>query len=229
METIEEQFGIKTAPPHINKSTIYFTPDPDSNKILFGFNNIKGVGESALNAIVENQPYTSLEDFLTRLPKKVANKRVVIALIKAGAFDCFNRNRYSLINEFYRIRKVKDEPLLEDEFNEQIIMQFEEETIGAPLTVKPWFSQLAINESHTFDVKIISVQEKYDRNNRLMAFVKVETVQDNTPLELVVFSSTYSRYVNLFDMHDHQHLRVSCKKTDKNKCILNSAKETVVI
>ena len=229
METIEEQFGIKTVPPHINKSTIYFTPDPDNNKILFGLNNIKGVGESALESIVENQPYASLEDFLTRLPKKIANKRVVMALIKAGAFDCFNRNRYALINEFYRIRKVKDEPLLEDEFNEQIIMQFEEETIGAPLTVKPWFSQLAINESHSFDVKLISVQEKYDRNNKLMAFVKVETVQDNIPLELVVFSSAYSRYVNLFDMHDHQYLRVSAKKTDKNKCILNSAKETVVI
>ena len=229
METIEEQFGIKTVIPHINKSTIYFTPDPDSNEILFGLNNIKGVGDSALEAIIENQPYTSLEDFLTRLPKKVANKRVVMALIKAGAFDCFNKNRNALINEFYEIRKVKDEPLLEEDYNDKLSMEYESETLGTSLTVKPWFSTIPMNEAITFDARIISVQEKYDKNNRLMAFVKAETIMDNTTIELVIFSSAYSRYVNMFDMHDHQYLRISGKKTDKTKVIVNTVKESYPI
>ena len=229
METIEEQFGIKTVIPHINKSTIYFTPDPDRNEILFGLNNIKGVGESALEAIIEGQPYASLEDFLTRLPKKVANKRVVLALIKAGAFDCFNSNRHVLINEFYEIRKVKDDRYNEDEYTNNTIIEFETETLGTSLTVKPWFSMVEINEAITFDAKIINVHEKYDKNNKLMAFVKIETLVDNIPLELVVFASTYSRYVNMFDMHDYQYVRISGKKTDKAKVIVNKVTEAVVL
>ena len=229
METIEEQFGIKTVIPHINKSTIYFTPDPDRNEILFGLNNIKGVGESALEAIIEGQPYASLEDFLTRLPKKVANKRVVMALIKAGAFDCFNKNRNALINEFYAIRKVKDDILVEEDYNDKLSMEYESETLGTSLTVKPWFSTVPLDESITFDVKLISVHEKYDKNNKLMAFVKAETLLDNTVIELVIFSSAYSKYVNLFDMHYNQYVRISGKKSDKNKVIVKQAKETVVL
>ena len=229
METIEEQFGIKTVIPHINKSTIYFTPDPDRNEILFGLNNIKGVGDSALEAIIEGQPYASLEDFLTRLPKKVANKRVVMALIKSGAFDCFNKNRNALINEFYVIRKVKDDILVEEDYNDKLSMEYESETLGTSLTVKPWFTTVPLDESITFDVKLISVHEKYDKNNKLMAFVKAETLLDNTVIELVIFSSAYSKYVNLFDIHYNQYVRVSGKKSDKNKVIVKQAKETAVL
>ena len=229
METIEEQFGIKTVIPHINKSTIYFTPDPDRNEILFGLNNIKGVGDSALEAIIEGQPYASLEDFLTRLPKKIANKRVVMALIKAGAFDCFNKNRNALINEFYAIRKVKDDILVEEDYNDKLSMEYESETLGTSLTHKPWFSTIPLDESITFDVKLLNVQEKYDKNNKLMAFVKAETLLDNTVIELVVFSSAYSKYVNLFDMHYNQYIRVSGKKSDKNKVIVKQVKEAAVL
>ena len=225
METIEEQFGIKTATPHINKSTIYFTPDPDNNTILFGLNNIKGVGESALETIVEGQPYSSLEDFLTRLPKKVANKRVVMALIKAGAFDCFNTNRFALINEFNRIRKNKDEELDENSFTTNDIMTFEEETLGLPLTIKPWFSTVPMNDKVSFDCKLVKVQEKYDRNGGLMAFVKVETIEDNIPLELVVFASTYRKSANYFDMADHDIIHIFGTKTDKSKVSVYRVKE----
>ena len=229
METIEEEFGIKTKCPDINKSTLFFTPEPETNSILFGFNNIKGVGEAALNEIIANQPYDSLEDFLTRTPKKSVNKKVVMSLIKAGAFDCFNKNRNALINEFFRIRKVKDDALLEEEYNDKLMMQYESETLGMPLTIKPWWSTISKDESVSFDIRLLNVTEKYDKNDRLMAFVKAEVLRDNSVIELVVFSSAYQRYSNLFDMHDHEFLRVSAKKTDKTKAILNKAHETVVI
>ena len=225
METIEEQFGIVTRCPDINKSTTFFTPDPDTNSILFGLNNIKGVGDAALSEIIAGQPYESLEDFLNRTPKKSVNKKVVMSLIKAGAFDCFNQNRYALINEFYRIRKVKDEPYDESLFNTSSYMEFESETLGTPLTAKPWFSNVEIDTCCSFDAKIVKVTEKYDRNNKLMAFVQVETVEDNIPLELVVFSSTYARTVNYFDINDYEYIHVTGKKSDKAKVIVNKVKE----
>lgn len=228
METIEDQFGITTRCPDINKSTIFFTPDPETNTILFGLNNIKGVGDAALSEIIAGQPYSSLEDFLERTPKKSVNKKVVMSLIKAGAFDCFNQNRYALINEFYKIRKVKDEPYNEDDFNSSSYIEFETETLGMPLTTKPWFSNIEMDTCCSFDAKIIKVTEKYDRNNKLMAFVQVETVEDNIPLELVVFSSTYARTVNYFDINDYKHIHVSGKKSDKAKVIVNKVKEAVI-
>ena len=228
METIEDQFGIITRCPDINKSTIFFTPDPETNTILFGLNNIKGVGDAALSEIIAGQPYSSLEDFLERTPKKSVNKKVVMSLIKAGAFDCFNQNRYALINEFYKIRKVKDEPCNEDDFNSSSYIEFETETLGMPLTTKPWFSNIEMDTCCSFDAKIIKVTEKYDRNNKLMAFVQVETVEDNIPLELVVFSSTYARTVNYFDINDYKHIHVSGKKSDKAKVIVNKVKEAVI-
>ena len=228
METIEDQFGIITRCPDINKSTIFFTPDPETNTILFGLNNIKGVGEAALSEIIAGQPYTSLEDFLERTPKKSVNKKVVMSLIKAGAFDCFNQNRYALINEFYRIRKVKDEPYNEDDFNSSSYIEFESETLGMPLTTKPWFSNIEMDTCCSFDAKIIKVTEKYDRNNKLMAFIQVETVEDNIPLELVVFSSTYARTVNYFDTADYEYIHVSGKKSDKAKVIVNKVKEAAI-
>mgnify|MGYP002783873923 CR=1 FL=1 len=48
----------------INKSK--FTFELIDNKIYYGFFNIKGIGESAAQRIVDNQPYTSFEDFLYR-------------------------------------------------------------------------------------------------------------------------------------------------------------------
>ena len=226
METIEEQFGIKTVVPNINKSTAYFTPDPENNEILFGLNNIKGVGDAALEAIVSNQPYTSLADFLDKLPKKVANKRVVMALIKAGAFDCFNKNRNALINEFYRIRKIKDDILEEKNYNNETIIEYETETLGTSLTAKPWFSTVAIDEAITFDARIINVHEKFDKNNNLMAFVKVESCVDSCPIELVVFSKTYMNYSHMFDNQYIKTIRISGKKSDKNKVIVRQVKES---
>jgi hypothetical protein len=68
------------------------------------------------------------------------------------------------------------------------------------------------------------VTEKFDKNNNLMAFVNVKSVDDNYPIELVVFSSTYSRIVNFFDMIDHKYITVSGKK-DSKKVIVNKVRE----
>ena len=148
-----------------------------------------------------------------------------MALIKAGAFDCFNTNRFALINEFNRIRKNKDEELDENSFTTNDIMTFEEETLGLPLTIKPWFSTIPMNDKVSFDCKLVKVQEKYDRNGGLMAFVKVETVEDKIPLELVVFASTYRKSANYFDMADHDIIHIFGTKTDKSKVSVYRVKE----
>ena len=58
-----------------------------------------------------------------------------------------------------------------------------------------------------------------------MAFVNVVSVDEKYPIELVIFSSTYRRVVDLFDMADHKYLTVSGKK-DGKKVIVNKVRES---
>ena len=225
MQVIEEQFGITTVHPDINKSGEFFTPNPENNTILFGLNSIKGVGEAALKEIVAKQPYSSLEDLLERTEKRVVNKKVMEALVKSGCFDCWNENRYEVMNQYYEIRKVKDVELYDPaEYNKQAIIDFEMESLEIALTAHYWFDEVANEEKITFDCEIVKVTEKFDKNNNLMAFVNVISIDEKYPIELVIFSSTYRRVVDLFDTVDHKYLTISGKK-DGKKVIVNKVRE----
>lgn len=79
------QEGIEIAPPDINASSYTFSPDRENNRILFGLRGITNVGEDLIQDIINNRPYKSLVDFMSRVK---ANKQAMIALIKGGAFDC---------------------------------------------------------------------------------------------------------------------------------------------
>lgn len=81
------RIGIRVLPPQINKSKMSFIAIPEKKEILFGFGAIKGIGESVITKIIENQPYSSWDDYLT----KIQDKTATIALIKAGAFPVNNK------------------------------------------------------------------------------------------------------------------------------------------
>ena len=224
MHVIEEQFGITTVHPDINKSGIFFTPNPENNTILFGLNSIKGVGEAAYTELVAKQPYKDMADLLERTEKKTINKKVMTALIKAGCFDCWNENRYEVMNQFYELRKVKDaEYYNPEDYCKQSIIDFEIDSLEIALTAKYWFDEVANGESVTFDCEIVKLTEKYDRNGKLMAFANV-VADEGYPLELVVFAATYSRTVNYFDKADYKTITVSGKK-DGKKILVNKVRE----
>lgn len=86
--------GIKLLPPDVNESSKNFTPVSDG--VRYGLAAIKGLGESSVEAILRarsDKPFTSLHDFVTRVDQRALNKRVVEALVAAGAFDSLNRER----------------------------------------------------------------------------------------------------------------------------------------
>lgn len=83
--TEARKLGIEILPPHVNYSKLEFEIEGD-NKIRAGFNIIKGIGPKAVDVIVENQPFSSINDFSEKTGK-TCNKKVWEALIKHGAFD----------------------------------------------------------------------------------------------------------------------------------------------
>ena len=82
--------GLDVLPPHVNESGYKFTVVSDDS-IRFGLGAIRGVGRSAIDSIIaarlNDGPFTSLFDFCSRVDLRLNNKRVVEALIGAGAFD----------------------------------------------------------------------------------------------------------------------------------------------
>ena len=85
--------------PNINSSSYNFTV-PEDKIILYGLGAIKGVGQSAVQQIVEERDnhgeYQDLDDFCMRLGSQKVNRRCIEALIRAGAMDCFGFTRASL-------------------------------------------------------------------------------------------------------------------------------------
>ncbi|BEH00393.1 DNA polymerase III subunit alpha [Bacteroides sedimenti] len=78
--------------PDINESNLKFTVNKDGN-VRFGLGAIKGVGESAVQAIVEerdnNGPFTGIFDFVQRVNLNACNKKNIENLALAGGFDNF--------------------------------------------------------------------------------------------------------------------------------------------
>ncbi|WP_456480467.1 DNA polymerase III subunit alpha [Nautilia sp.] len=97
--------GIEVLPPSVNKSNAEFTPIDD--KILFGLSAIKGVGSKAIESIVANRPYESLEDFILKVDTGKVNKKVLEQLIKAGAMDDFGLSRKAMLNRVEEMLEFK--------------------------------------------------------------------------------------------------------------------------
>jgi DNA polymerase-3 subunit alpha len=91
------RLGIEVRPPSVQSS---FRPfEVGENRIYYALAAIKGVGEHAVDHIVEKRKekqFDSLEDFCERIDPRIVGKRVLESLIHAGAFDCFQRERAEL-------------------------------------------------------------------------------------------------------------------------------------
>ncbi|MBN8475117.1 DNA polymerase III subunit alpha [Sulfuritalea sp.] len=92
--------GLVFLPPDVNESGIRFRP-VDGKTIRYGLGAIKGTGEAALSVILRAResggPFKDLFDFCRRIDKRVANRRVIEALIRAGAFDAVDDHRAKLL------------------------------------------------------------------------------------------------------------------------------------
>ncbi|HQR29457.1 MAG TPA: DNA polymerase III subunit alpha [Anaeromyxobacteraceae bacterium] len=118
------QAGIEVLSPCVNESASSFTAHPPAapaapaqgsgasdgdaatplrilGRIRFGLGAVKGVGDSAVEAILaaraEGGPFESLFDFCSRIDPRRVNKKVIEALVKSGAFDFEGVPRWQLM------------------------------------------------------------------------------------------------------------------------------------
>ena len=155
---------IAVVPPDVNVSDIMFRAKDDKT-VIYGLGAIKGVGEAALVGIIEERevagPFTDLDEFCRRVGSQKVNRRVMEALIKAGALDGLGPNRASLmarLPEAVRLAEqhLRDqnagqedlfggaaEPVMQvevavhPEWDEEQRLSLEKETLGLYLTGHP--------------------------------------------------------------------------------------------
>ncbi len=87
-----KRMGIKVLGPDINESLKGFAVN-DKGEIRFGLGGLKGVGEAAVESIInekqKNGHYRNIFDFIKRINQRTVNKKTLESLAYAGAFDCF--------------------------------------------------------------------------------------------------------------------------------------------
>ncbi|MDN5848302.1 MAG: DNA polymerase III subunit alpha [Nitrococcus sp.] len=99
---IDECRSMKLAvePPDINRSDYKFQA-LDTRRIVYGLGAVKGIGLSAIEALVEErhsgEPYADLFDLCRRVDPRRVNKRVLEALIRSGSLDSLAVNRATLL------------------------------------------------------------------------------------------------------------------------------------
>ena len=138
-----EEMGMQVLPPSVNESFGNFTV-VDDKTIRFGLSAIKGLGLGSIDGLLEERkkgPYTSLEEFLKRVPSQALNKKSIEAMACSGALDELGERR-AIVESFEDM--VKFAKMSQDEASQgqiSIFVSMSAEDQGNPVfklkTVKP--------------------------------------------------------------------------------------------
>ena len=106
------RMGLLVEPPDVNASQYMFTVS-GPKAIRYGLGAIKGVGQAAVeNMLVEREaggPFRDIRDLCRRLDLNRVNRRVLEALIRAGAFDSLGVNRATLMHRLPAAMQAADQ------------------------------------------------------------------------------------------------------------------------
>jgi DNA polymerase-3 subunit alpha len=100
-----KKMGLHIQPPDINTGYYQFTVsevvNSDKDFILYGLGAIKGVGQAAIESMIEHREkhglFTDLFNFCQRAGARKVNRKMLEALIKSGAMDSFGTERATLM------------------------------------------------------------------------------------------------------------------------------------
>lgn len=197
--------GIEFVNPAINGPALHF--EIIGGKICWPLRAIKGVGLKAagiLEGYRSQEPFKSLADFYERVDKRAVNKKVVMALVQAGAFSAWGRPE-QVLREYFDLKKEKKgypEALenltdvqwkkIEDKhlgfisvsYKEMMADKFTKQVLTAEqFRKKP--NHVRVNVGG-----LVTKFREYKARNGLMGFMTVEDKDES--YEVVIFASSYS-------------------------------------
>ncbi len=140
--------GLEVFPPSINMS-FYQLHASDEKTIIYGLGAIKGVGEAAMQSVIDSRlqdgPYKDLFDFCHRIDLKKINKRTLEALIRSGALDCLGIDRASIMAQLPEAVQAADQARSNRETGIMDLFGEVEEVQRKPTKpVKPWSDEVRL-------------------------------------------------------------------------------------
>lgn len=144
--------GVVYTPPNVNDGQYLFSVD-ENQRVIYGLGAIKGLGEGPVEAILEarkEKPFTDLFDFCRRTDSRKVNKRALEALIKSGAFDVLNEDRWVLMRALPDAVKAAEQSTANDnagiaDLFGAIVETGSEHVYQNFRNVKPWLMQQVLN------------------------------------------------------------------------------------
>ena len=243
-----KQNGIKLLPPDINLSTDKYIIE--ENNIRCPLSIIKNVGTSVSKEIIENRkmsPYKDFIDFVKRNYSTTINKKILLSLIKSGAFTSSGYNEKTLINNLDNIINyaeiLKDAGMLEinppelisyEDYDKEEIISNQLETFGFYLSNHPTNIYREKNDIETRNIHdyfdkninlillIDNIKEITTKNNDIMAFI---TASDEFGIvSLTMFPKIYKQFNNISKKDIIRVFGRVEKRYDKYQIIVNNLK-----
>jgi DNA polymerase-3 subunit alpha len=99
-------FGVEVLPPDVNESQVAFAPAREGTVIRFGLAAVKGIGEIAVQSMLDARQrdgkFKTLAELCERVDGRTVNRKVLEALIRSGACDTFGETRATLFAQIDR-------------------------------------------------------------------------------------------------------------------------------
>ena len=242
------EMGFELAPTSIN--TVPFQDKLAEKTVHMGLKSIKGMPRDFAYWILDNRPFTSIEDFVTRLPKNYQKLSLLTPLVEIGLFDSFEKNRQKILSNLPTLFIFVEElgSLFADssynwieteDFTEVEKFRKEQEWLGVGISPHPLLilaknplypivslSELSEGQTATVLVEIQSIRVIRTKKGENMAFLQVS--DSKTKLEVTVFADRYRQFKDFLHEGSFYYLNGKVQARDgRLQLILNSLKEAV--
>ena len=211
--TDAQEFGFTVAKLSINN--IPYHDKFDQKQIYMGLKNIKGLPKEFAFWVLENRPFTSVEDFVFKLPLHYRKLPLLTPLVQLGLFDSFEHNRQKILANLDRLFDFSDQLsslfaeesyswLEVEDFTDAQKYSMEQDLIGVGLSPHPLLklSQQAIepftkledlseNMTARLLVEIKEIRTTRTKTGEKMAFLRINDSKQQ--MNAVVFSDAYRR------------------------------------
>ncbi|MDY4346412.1 DNA polymerase III subunit alpha [Streptococcus sp. BJSWXB6CM1] len=246
LDALEMDFEL--TPLSIN--TIPYLDKLTDKTIYLGLKSIKGMPRDFAYWILENRPFSSVEDFVTRLPKNYQKLSLLTPLVEIGLFDSFEKNRQKILSNLPTLFIFVEELgslfadnsynwLESEDFTQVEKFRKEQEWLGVGISPHPLLilaknplypivslSELSEGQTATVLVEIQSIRVIRTKKGENMAFLKVSDSKSN--LEVTVFSDQYRQFNNLLHEGRFYYLNGKVQARDgRLQLVLNNLKEAV--
>ena len=242
------EFDFQVASLNINN--IPYRDKFQDKQIYLGLKNIKGLPRDFAYWIIENRPFTNVEDFILKLPTQYHKIQLITPLVQVGLFDVFEKNRQKILQNLPNLFVFADElgSLFADtnyswteaeDYTEAEKFELEKEIIGVGLSEHPLLKfaksatqaftpiqDLVENNHATILGEILSIRVIRTKTGENMAFLQVSDAKRK--MEVTVFPDAFKQFSKGLHEKGFYYLtgRVQ-KREERLQLILNDLQEAV--